>query len=100
METPSNIGEVYGVMKAYSSRVGEGPYVTELKNKIGDTIRELGHEYGATTKRPRRCGYLDLVALIFGTQSILARIVYGLVAICGIINIGILMSHLEFQKDF
>lgn len=43
---------------------------------------------------------LDLVALIFGTQSILARIVYGLVAICGIINIGILMSHLEFQKDF
>jgi len=42
---------------------------------------------------------LDLVALIFGVQSILARIVYGIVAICGIVNIGILMSHLEFQKD-
>lgn len=58
-----DIGEVYGVLKAYSSRVGSGPYVTEQNNEIGDTIRELGHEYGATTKRPRRCGWLDLVAL-------------------------------------
>lgn len=55
--------EVYGVIKAYSSRVGEGPYVTELTDEIGDKIRELGHEYGTTTKRPRRCGWLDLVAL-------------------------------------
>ena len=45
---PKQIGEVYGVMKAYSSRVGAGPYVTEQDNKIGDLIRELGHEYGAT----------------------------------------------------
>ena len=57
------INEVYGVIKAYSSRVGEGPYVTELKDEIGDKIRKLGHEYGTTTKRPRRCGWLDLVAL-------------------------------------
>ncbi len=57
------INEVIGVIKAYSSRVGEGPYVTEQKNEIGDLIRELGHEYGTTTKRPRRCGWLDLVAL-------------------------------------
>ncbi len=57
------INEVIGVIKAYSSRVGEGPYVTEQKNEIGDKIRELGHEYGTTTKRPRRCGWLDLVAL-------------------------------------
>lgn len=57
------INEVYGVIKAYSSRVGEGPYVTELKDEIGDKIRELGHEYGTTTKRPRRCGWLDIVAL-------------------------------------
>ena len=57
------INNVYGVIKAYSSRVGEGPYVTELKNEIGDKIRELGHEYGTTTKRPRRCGWLDIVAL-------------------------------------
>lgn len=58
-----DIGEVYGVLKAYSSRVGSGPYVTEQDNEIGDKIRELGHEYGVTTKRPRRCGWLDLVAL-------------------------------------
>ena len=62
------IGEVYGVLKAYSSRVGEGPYVTEQNNEIGDTIRELGHEYGTTTKRPRRCGWLDLVALKYAAM--------------------------------
>lgn len=63
-----NIGEVYGVIKAYSSRVGSGPYVTEQNNEIGDTIRELGHEYGVTTKRPRRCGWLDLVALKYAVR--------------------------------
>ena len=57
------INEVYGVIKAYSSKVGGGPYVTELTDEIGDKIRELGHEYGVTTKRPRRCGWLDVVAL-------------------------------------
>ena len=62
------IGEVYGVLKAYSSRVGEGPYLTEQKNEIGDIIRELGHEYGTTTKRPRRCGWLDLVALKYAAM--------------------------------
>ncbi len=71
-----DIGEVYGVMKAYSSRVGAGPYVTEQDNEIGDKIRELGHEYGATTKRPRRCGYLDLVALKY------AVLVNGITALC------------------
>ncbi len=63
-----DIGEVYGVLKAYSSRVGSGPYVTEQNNEIGDTIRELGHEYGVTTKRPRRCGWLDLVALKYAIR--------------------------------
>ena len=62
------IGEVYGVLKAYSSRVGEGPYITEQDNEIGNTIRELGHEYGTTTKRPRRCGWLDLVALKYAAM--------------------------------
>lgn len=62
------IGEVYGVLKAYSSKVGEGPYITEQKNEIGDKIRELGHEYGTTTKRPRRCGWLDLVALKYAAM--------------------------------
>ena len=63
-----DIGEVYGVLKAYSSKVGEGPYLTEQDNEIGDTIRELGHEYGTTTKRPRRCGWLDLVALKYACR--------------------------------
>lgn len=62
------IGEVYGVLKAYSSRVGEGPYITEQNNEVGDRIRELGHEYGTTTKRPRRCGWLDIVALKYATM--------------------------------
>lgn len=62
------IGEVYGVLKAYSSKVGAGPYITEQNNEIGDTIRELGHEYGTTTKRPRRCGWLDLVALKYAVM--------------------------------
>lgn len=75
------INEVYGVIKAYSSRVGEGPYVTELKDEVGDTIRELGHEYGTTTKRPRRCGWLDVVALNYSIM------VNGLTAIA--------MNHLD-----
>lgn len=62
------INEVYGVVKAYSSRVGEGPYITEQCNEIGDMIRELGHEYGTTTKRPRRCGWLDIVALRYAVM--------------------------------
>ena len=57
------IGNVYGVLKGYSSRVGEGPYITEQANEIGDLLWELGREYGTTTKRPRRCGWLDAVAL-------------------------------------
>lgn len=64
----ADIGNVYGVIKAYSSRVGEGPYVTELLDATGDRIRELGHEYGTTTGRPRRCGWLDLVALKYAKR--------------------------------
>ncbi len=58
---PMYVKDVYGVMKAYCSRVGEGPFQTELFDEIGDSIREFGHEYGTTTGRPRRCGWLDLV---------------------------------------
>jgi len=56
---PTKIDKVIGVVKAYTSRVGEGPFPTELKDEIGDHIRERGHEYGTTTGRPRRCGWLD-----------------------------------------
>ncbi len=58
---PTLVNEVVGVIKAYTSRVGNGPFVTEQDNEIGDKIREWGHEYGTTTGRPRRTGWLDLV---------------------------------------
>jgi len=60
---PRWIEKVVGVVKAYSTRVGGGPMVTELDNEVGQRIRQRGREYGTTTGRPRRCGYLDLVAL-------------------------------------
>lgn len=56
---PHRIGKIIGVVKAYSTRVGEGPFPTEQLNEIGETIREIAHEYGATTGRPRRCGWID-----------------------------------------
>lgn len=62
------ISDVYGVTKAYSSRVGEGPFVTEETGEVGNMIRELGHEYGTTTGRPRRCGWLDLVSLNYAVM--------------------------------
>lgn len=60
---PSKIGEVYGIFKAYCTRVGSGPFPTELFDETGKTIRAIGHEYGAVTGRERRCGWIDLVAL-------------------------------------
>lgn len=60
---PNKIGEVYGIMKAYCTRVGAGPFPTELFDETGILIRDLGHEYGAVTGRERRCGWIDLVAL-------------------------------------
>ena len=60
---PNRIGEVIGIFKAYCTRVGSGPFPTELDNEIGENIRTIGHEYGATTGRNRRCGWIDLPAL-------------------------------------
>ena len=60
---PNKIGNVYGIMKAYCTRVGAGPFPTELFDETGKTIRDLGHEYGAVTGRERRCGWIDLVQL-------------------------------------
>lgn len=60
---PNKIGEVYGIFKAYCTRVGSGPFPTELHDDTGQRIRDLGHEYGAVTGRERRCGWIDLVAL-------------------------------------
>ena len=65
---PSKIGEVYGVFKAYCTRVGSGPFPTELDNEDGEAIRKAGGEFGATTGRPRRCGWLDLPALKYAVM--------------------------------
>ena len=60
---PQQIGEVIGVTKAYCTRVGGGPFPTELDDETGEQLRKIGNEFGATTGRPRRCGWMDLVAL-------------------------------------
>ena len=60
---PSKIDKVVGVCKAYTSRVGDGPFPTELFDEVGDRIREVGREYGTTTGRPRRVGWFDSVVM-------------------------------------
>ncbi|GJP47695.1 hypothetical protein CLOM_g6868 [Closterium sp. NIES-68] len=60
---PRALGDIIGVAKAYTTRVGEGPYPTELFGELGEQLRKAGHEFGTTTGRPRRCGWLDVVAL-------------------------------------
>jgi len=65
---PNQIGEVVGITKAYTTRVGKGPFVTELDNEIGDRIRIAGNEFGTTTGRPRRCGWLDMVIVKYSAR--------------------------------
>ena len=66
--SPRKIDKGIGVMKAYTTRVGEGPFVTELDNEFGENMRKIGGEYGAVTGRPRRCGWLDLVVGKYATE--------------------------------
>lgn len=65
---PNRVGNVYGIMKAYCTRVGAGPFPTELFDETGKNIRDLGHEYGAVTGRERRCGWIDLVQLRYSVM--------------------------------
>ena len=65
---PNQIGDVFGIFKAYTTRVGSGPFPTELFDEDGETMSRVGNEFGATTGRPRRCGWLDLVALRYACQ--------------------------------
>ena len=65
---PGNIGEVYGIFKAYCTRVGSGPFPTELFDETGDLMRKIGFEFGSVTGRPRRCGWIDLVALKYAVM--------------------------------
>ena len=73
---PLEVNEVWGIAKAYVTRVGSGPFPTELTDDTGETLREIGHEFGTTTGRPRRCGWLDLVALRYAAR------VNGLSGLC------------------
>jgi adenylosuccinate synthase len=83
---PTMIDSVIGVAKAYTTRVGEGPFPTELKDEIGEKIREKGGEYGATTGRPRRCGWFDAVVV---NHSIRINGIQGMV-----------MTKLDVLNDF
>lgn len=65
---PNRVGKVIGIFKAYCTRVGSGPFPTELFDEDGERLREIGHEFGATTGRPRRCGWLDMVALKYSVM--------------------------------
>jgi len=65
---PGNIGQVFGIFKAYCTRVGSGPFPTELFDETGDLMRKIGYEFGSVTGRPRRCGWIDLVALKYAVM--------------------------------
>jgi adenylosuccinate synthase len=82
----SAIRDVWGVVKAYSTRVGEGPFPTELKSGVGESLRDHGREFGATTGRPRRCGWLDMVA------------VRRAVALCGVTRLA--LTKLDVLDSF
>jgi adenylosuccinate synthase len=73
---PQSVKNFVGIMKAYSTRVGGGPFPTEQDNKTGDYIRERGNEYGTTTRRPRRCGWFDAMAVKYSVD------LCGITAIC------------------
>jgi adenylosuccinate synthase len=87
---PTRINAVLGVAKAYTTRVGAGPFPTELHDRTGELLREAGHEFGTTTGRPRRCGWLDLVALRYAVR------INGLTHLC-ITKLDVLDSFEEVK---
>jgi adenylosuccinate synthase len=93
---PRDIDAVWGIAKAYSTRVGSGPFPTELDNELGDSIREAGGEFGTTTGRPRRCGWLDLVALRYAVKinSLTGIAITKLDALTGIDPLGVAVRYL------
>jgi adenylosuccinate synthase len=92
---PKQIDDVWGVAKAYTTRVGAGPFPSELDNEVGDLIRERGGEYGTTTGRPRRCGWLDLVALKYAVRvnGLTALVITKLDALTGLDEIGVTVRY-------
>lgn len=92
---PQHLGCVVGIMKAYTTRVGSGPFPTELFDEVGERLRETGREFGATTGRPRRCGWLDLVALRYATRvaGIRKLVVTKLDVLAGLDQIGVCVAY-------
>ena len=107
---PNKIGDVFGIFKAYTTRVGSGPFPTELFDEVGETMGRVGHEFGATTGRSRRCGWLDLVALKYACQingvtqlmMMKADVLSGFktIKVCTAYNYkGDVISHLPFNIE-
>lgn len=106
---PTSIREVIGIIKAYCTRVGSGPFPTELNDETGELLRKEGHEFGATTGRPRRCGWLDLVAVNYScmvngvTQFMVTKAdvlnVFDKVKVCNsyLLNDGSTLSEIPFD---
>jgi adenylosuccinate synthase len=92
---PTSISQVVGIMKAYTTRVGAGPFPTELKDDVGSHIQKVGHEFGATTGRPRRCGWLDLVAMKYAirTNGITNLALVKLDVLAGFEKVGVCTSY-------
>ncbi len=92
---PTSIDEVVGVVKAYTSRVGDGPFPTELHDEVGNWIRETGHEYGVTTGRPRRIGWLDLMVINYASilNGLTAIALTRLDVLCGLDKVRIAYAY-------
>ncbi len=92
---PRSINEVWGIAKAYTTRVGAGPFPSELHDSLGDTLRERGKEFGTTTGRPRRIGWLDLVALRYATRlnTLSALVVTKLDVLSGLDRVSVCTSY-------
>jgi len=99
---PSNIGKVFGIVKAYCTRVGSGPFPTELKDETGELLRKTGNEFGSTTGRPRRCGWLDLVALKYSVMmNGVTHLFMTKADVLSVIdNIGLCTSYSRDGKEF
>jgi adenylosuccinate synthase len=93
---PRDIDEVWGIAKAYSTRVGAGPFPSELDDALGERMREAGHEFGTTTGRPRRCGWIDLVALRYAARinGLTGLVITKLDVLTGIDPLGVAVRYL------
>jgi adenylosuccinate synthase len=106
---PKNIGEVFGIFKAYATRVGSGPFPTELEDEVGEAMRQEGREFGSTTGRPRRCGWIDLPALKYAmmingvTQLIMMKAdvlnIFDEIQVCTAYQMadGTITDHIPFE---